>query len=70
MNADLLKARLGEKQIKQKELAELIGVSRRTLYGRLHGETEFTVGEILELIECLDLGKRDILNIFFNEKVS
>ena len=70
MNIPELKAALARKNISIPKLAELIGTSKKTMYSRFSGNTDFSQSEISQISGILELSDSDILLIFFNNKVS
>ena len=52
------------------ELASAIGISKKTMYSRMRGETDFSQGEIQKLAEVLKLDGDKILSIFFTSQVA
>ena len=56
MNANLLKAKMTEKQQTQEMLAEEVGISTNTLNRKLKGRSEFTLSEVIKIIQVLDIG--------------
>lgn len=51
-------------------LANLILMSPATLKNKIEGRVEFTYQDIRLIASVLSLDGRDVLNIFFDEKVS
>lgn len=70
MNISELRAAMARKNINIPRLAELVGISKKTMYSRFSGETDFTQPEISTIAEILELKENDIIVIFFTEKVS
>ena len=70
MNVNELKAELARQNLTIPKLADLIHLSKKTLYSRMKGETSFTQVEISSIANALSLSKNRILEIFFNEKVA
>ena len=70
MNFPEIKAAMARKNISIPQLAELLKLSKKTIYSRFSGETDFNLSEIQSISKCLDLSNEDILNIFFAEKVA
>ncbi len=70
MNYLKLRAKLVERGISAEQLATMIGIAASTLRNKLAGRTEFTQREISDISRCLGISKEEILDIFFNEKVS
>lgn len=65
----LLKERMKEKGINQKQLAILVGVSEGQMCKKLSGEYVFKQTEILKICEILDIAAIEISLYFFTEKV-
>lgn len=65
----LLKSKRVLKGLYQYELAEKMGISHKTYNFKENGKIVFTVGEILKVIECLDLTLDEANDIFFSNKL-
>lgn len=70
MNFPELKAAMARKNINIPLLAEMLKISKKTIYSRFSGETDFNLSEIRKIAEILELSSEDILIIFFAEKVA
>ena len=70
MNISELRAAMARKNISVPQLACLIGISKKTLYSRLSGKTDFNLSEIRKIAIILELSEAEILNIFFALKVA
>lgn len=70
MHIEELRAEMARKSISIPQLAEKIGVTKKTMYSRMSGETAFKQFEIQKISEILDFSDADIIRIFFTEKVS
>lgn len=70
MNFNDLNAEIARCGLTIPELSKRIGVSKKTMYSRMRGETEFSQSEISKIAEVLNLDGERILNIFFAEKVA
>lgn len=70
MNIDNLNAEIARCRLSIPALAEKIGMSKKTLYSRMRGETSFTQKEIAAISGVLNLSDEQILNIFFTKEVS
>lgn len=70
MNIAELKAEMARQNITIPQLAELIHVSKKTLYSRLKSETCFTQPEIAAIAKALKLSNTKIFIIFFAEDVA
>lgn len=69
MNTNLLKAVLAEKNLKAKDLAQMLGMAESALSLRMSGKREFRVEEIRAIIDCLGLSGEQTLSIFFDQRV-
>lgn len=65
-----LKAEMLKNEVSVPQLAENIGISKKTLYSRLRGDTSFTQSEIVKISNILSLDNQQMLSIFFAQKVS
>ena len=70
MNINLLKAEIVLKDKKIPNIALDLGISKTSLYRKLNGRSEFTRGEIVKLINILDIKKDYAIEIFFSDIVS
>lgn len=70
MNQRKLRAKMVERGYNAERLAAKIDVSVTTIRNKLAGRTEFTQGEISAIAQCLSIEREEILDIFFDEKVS
>lgn len=52
------------------EVANMMNLSKSSLYRKIRGESEFTRKEITELIDILHIEPYKAMEIFFNIKVS
>lgn len=65
MNINDLNAEIARCGLSIPELARKIGISKKTLYSRMRGETDFSQKEILLISQTLKLNGEQILAIFF-----
>ena len=65
-----LKMEMVRREVSVPKLAEQIGISKKTLYSRLRGDTSFTQSEIVKISDVLSLDNQQMLSIFFTQKVS
>lgn len=70
MNIIALKEQMQSKSISAPELAKRLGVSKKLIYSRLKGQTEFKQNEIAKIAQVLNLNENQIIYIFFAAKVS
>lgn len=56
------------KKMKRSELAKKLGISYNTLTKKLNGAREFSINEIIKIIEIFDMDIKLSANIFFNDK--
>ena len=70
MNIDDLNAEIARRRLSVPQLAEKIGMSKKTLYSRMRGETSFSQKEISSISAVLNLTEKQILDIFFADIVS
>ena len=55
MNANLLKGKMAEKGVNQKELAKAIGISINSMSRKLSGKREFQLSEAVAISDFLQL---------------
>lgn len=70
MNMAELKAAMARKNISTPQLANLLKISKKTIYSRFSGETDFSLSEIRKIAVILELSNDDIMVIFFAGKVA
>ena len=70
MNVKLLKSQIVLNQYTLVQVAAYLEISRSALYRKISGESEFTRKEVLKLKCLLKLSDHQVIEIFFNEKVS
>ncbi len=70
MNIKELQIEMIKQDISIPELAEKIGISKKTLYSRIKEETPFRQDEISNISQVLCLAPERILEIFFADKVA
>lgn len=58
-----LRAAMARKEYSMNDLADILGVSRSTIYRRMRGESEFTVTEVIKMIDVLNI--TDPERVFF-----
>ena len=67
MNVRLLKAKRVEKNIRQKDLGKMIGLSEKLInHKECSVVNKFTAEEMLKLSEILKLSEEEFLTIFFD----
>ncbi len=62
---NLFKAAIIRTGLSSKELAQKIGISERTLYRKMSGDSDFTRIEIIEIRNLLNLSSAELEEIFF-----
>lgn len=70
MNINDLNAEIARCNLSVPKLAELMGISKKTLYSRMDGKTAFSQPEIQKIAKILNLNQEKILCIFFADSVS
>jgi len=70
-----LKSKMIYNKVKLPKLLELLNekgivISKSSYYKRMRGEVEFSLTEIRAISEILELTPEDIMDIFFDHKVS
>ena len=70
MNLIALKQKMIERHKSNKDLAFELGISRSAVQRKLSGKSKFSQGELKIIISILQLSEAEILNIFFDNKVS
>lgn len=70
MNKDELKAQIVRKNKTANQLCAAIGISRTAWFRKLNGKSQFTLKEVVDIREVLDLDDEQTNIIFFNKEVS
>ena len=70
MNVDELRVELARRNISIPELADKIGIGKKSLYQRFKKETQFKQNEILKIKEILHLSNERVMEIFFSPNIS
>ncbi|MGN0620232.1 MAG: hypothetical protein ACI4I9_00030 [Porcipelethomonas sp.] len=70
MNANDLNAEIARCELSIPKLANIMHISKKTLYSRMKGETAFSQPEIVMISKILNLSSDKILSIFFADSVS
>lgn len=70
MNILELKAAMARKGISIPQLADVLKLSKKTMYTRFSGETDFNLSEIRKIADVLELSYEEIKVIFFDDKVA
>lgn len=60
-----LKGLLREKNITYKKIASLIGINYTTFSDKINGYSDFTLNEVNNIIQQLQIGKDEIYDYFF-----
>lgn len=70
MKINMIRAKMAEHGLTNKALSAAIGISESAFYKKMAGHTEFTLGELREIKDTLEMSKEDFLSCFFDQKVS
>ena len=70
MNKDELKAQIVRKNKTANQLCAAIGISRTAWFRKLNGKSQFTLKEVVDIREELDLDDKQTNIIFFDKGVS
>lgn len=65
-----LKSYIEHSGYKTTYIAQFMGISRPSLFNKMHGRTDFTIMEVYKLSQLLGLSNDDIINIFFKGNVN
>lgn len=65
INANKLKGKIVECGLSVEKMAKQLGVEASTVYRKMNGESEFTVGEVSKIAAILGLSDDDLTSIFF-----
>lgn len=64
MNYNDLNAEIARCGLSIPQLAERMGISKKTLYSRMQGKTDFSQSEMTQIVQILKLTDKKILDIF------
>jgi plasmid maintenance system antidote protein VapI len=70
MNINLLKAQILLNGRKIKDIANVLNISKSSIYRKINGKSDFTRREICKLISYLEIESKRAMMIFFDEIVS
>lgn len=71
VNVNKLRGKIVEKETDQESVARAIGMHRSTFYRKMKsGGTEFTIGEIQNMVKAIPLTNSEAMEIFFNNTVA
>lgn len=59
-----------KRKITMQQLIEKLGVTKQTFYKKANNPSKFTLGEVYQIIEILELTNEEVTSIFFNNKVA
>lgn len=62
INTGVIKKAYKLNNLNQKDLAELLNISERSVNRKLNSETDFTAVELLKLIDLLNIDTKELLN--------
>lgn len=66
MNINKLKGKMVEKEMSVEKLASLLGQNRATVYRKMKGGDNFTVGEVSVIKTVLEMTNEEASAIFFD----
>ena len=66
MNREKLKSLIDESGMTVTSISDKLGISRKSLYLKLDGKTEFKVSEMAALSKILHMSSKDRNSIFFS----
>ena len=64
-----LKLRMIQQNLSQEEVSRAMGITRATLRAKLHGRSQWSIGEMLDLAELLEIPEDELAAHFFEEAV-
>lgn len=71
VNVNKLKGKIVENRMNVRELADVIGIDKATMYRKLNNSGEsFTIGEMDSIIKALNLSLSEANAIFFSQYVA
>lgn len=62
MKTEIIVRKMHSMHISKTEMAKRLGISRRSLYNKLEGETQFTIEEIAELARMLHFTNLELMD--------
>lgn len=70
MNTNKFLGKMKEHGFTLESLAKVLGMSRMSLYNKVHNIRDWKLGEFHKVCDILDLSDEDIQGIFFSEVLS
>ena len=70
LNTEMIKARMKEKKVTQKEIADLLGVAPPTVSQKVNGIRPMDLEEARAIADKLDIDSSDFGTYFFASKVA
>lgn len=70
MNAQELRAEVAKANVKKKDIAKMLGISKQAITNKMNGKNEFKASEIRALAKCLNLSIEKVNCIFFELDVN
>ncbi len=66
MNKVLYKEYLTEKKLKDKNIANVLGITKQAMSYRVNGRTDWSVSDLKKLKEFIGMTNEEIIKIFFD----
>lgn len=64
---DRLKQYMKSKRIKQYEIAQVLGITQRSVSKKMRGSSDFKLGEARKIAKAWKMEPTEIVNVFFGE---
>lgn len=68
-NKEKFNAALSKNKISAAELSKALNINACTIYRKVRGTCDFSLGEVTKISEILKLSGRDLKEIFFSQKI-
>jgi cyanate lyase len=66
MKADEIRSRVAKKGLTMGDFAKQLGIDRASVFRKLNGSSEFTIGEAQKAKDALELTDQEAVEIFLN----
>ncbi|MFT8351163.1 DUF739 family protein [Clostridium saccharoperbutylacetonicum] len=69
MNFNKLKGKMTEMEYTQEKLAVKLGITLQSLNSKINNRSQFNFGEIIKIINVLQINSNEIVEIFFKDNI-
>lgn len=69
LNFNKLKGKMTEMEYTQEKLAVKLGITLQSLNSKINNRSQFNFGEIIKIINVLQINSNEIVEIFFKDNI-